>query len=248
MTELSKLLGLLCAEAVLGLLFWFVYRNLSRLYPRPHLVHWTHAWALLLAHLVVALGDGVVANVFGPVSVARALTATLYTATSNLGLSALAVGMYEFVENRALDPRTIRVVGGIGIALAAVVGLAPLSGVLPVEWAHTFPEAPRAMCAVVAACGALAATLRQGPRQGWDRGMLLSRAGLLGLIGAQGYAAVLSLAPDAPAWTPAQTVLDVLVWSTLGVGVVTWILEREHGRLQEVTQAHRAREIGRAHV
>ena len=58
MMEVRQLLVLLCAEAALGLLFWLVYRNLSRLYPRPHLAHWTQAWTLLLCHIVAAFADG----------------------------------------------------------------------------------------------------------------------------------------------------------------------------------------------
>ena len=61
-------------------------------------------------------------------------------------------------------------------------------------------------------------------------GTTLARVGLLALASVQGYAAVLSLSPNAQSWTPAQTILDLIVWTTLGVGAVTWVFEREHGR------------------
>jgi PAS domain S-box-containing protein len=242
MMELRQLLVLLCAEAALGLLFWLVYRNLSRLYPRPHLAHWTQAWTLLLCHVAVAFVDGAVADTYGRASMARVPTSTLYGLTSNLGLLALALGVGEFVTQRAASTRTIRRLATLGFVVAATAGIAPVAFALPDAWASACPEGPRAVFAAVVACGALLSTWRTPRTTSATPGTVIMRVGLAALALVQGYAAVLSNGPNASGWTAEQTILDLIVWTTLGIGAVTWVFEREHGRLEELTRARRALE------
>ena len=241
MSPLGSLLALAGAEAVLAVLFGGLYYRLSRLYERSHLRRWTRAWGFLLAHIAVALVDGLLVAGGLASSPWRGLTVAAYVATSTLGLLSLALGIREFVTDTEVRPAVAREAARAAIVLAAAAGVMVGAGWVPQPWAGALPEGVRALLASGLAAWAAVTSWRHGS---WDNpGTVLTRIGLTALSLAQAnyvrFALTAGLRGE-PLWSPYLTLVDTIIWTLLGVGAVTWLLQQERLRSNEAT---RAREV-----
>ena len=242
MTPLGTLIALAVGEAFLGLLFGGLFLRLSRIHGRADLRFWTRAWGFLLLHLGAFVLDGLVESAgFGPATPPRALTIAFYIATSNLGVVSLGIGAATFAARREFSRDFVRGCVGGAIGVGVVIGIALVLGVVP-EAAHEFfREGVRGL---VAGAVALGVAVQVWPHDRGSVGAGLTKAGLIGLGLAQFHYAfgTFVIAPHVELGWPLVyfAIADMLVWTLLGAGTVTWLLEQERTK---VVDGARAREV-----
>ena len=112
-------------------------------------------------------------------------------------------------------------------------------GLAPVGAAEFLREGIRSLVVGSLAVGVAIYTWPHGPRG--SVGAALTKAGLIALALARFHYAAVALTAAGPVdvtWPIAYFAIgDLLVWTLLGAGTVTWLLEQERARVVEGAQA-----------
>ncbi len=238
MRDSAALLALWSLQAAITGLFAIVFIRYWRVYRRPELKLWGLAWAWLAAHMVTILVEGLVTG--GDASSPQNLiTIVLHGFTSYLAILYLVAGAMAFGWDRPARAGFWR----ISLLVTALLSLLPAAllttGAATAATVPFFQMGFRGLATALASVAVLTAFwLNRQENRPFGYG--ITAVGLIGMTATQlhygWYSFGLSFLGRPRISTIFLAVPDAIVWITLGVGLVAWLLDEERNRA--VAAAH----------
>ncbi|HYC51619.1 MAG TPA: EAL domain-containing protein [Gemmatimonadaceae bacterium] len=209
----------------------------SRTYRKPFLLHWARSWSAMCIMLVGAALGSAIATSGPPTSFTRFTISAATAVAAYMSVAWLLLGALEIASpQRAvrLQPRRYWLfvaagIVGIGTTLLYANHPEPLG---PRFFARVGGRSAVIGIAFLAAAIAVWMTRHQEPRRSLGRALV---GGALALYGATQLQMVWAIVFTAsrgrePSYTLYIGFLDFILVFTVGLGVVIWLLEEQHGR------------------
>jgi signal transduction histidine kinase len=228
----ERLLFLYVAEAILGLILFFIFRHFGNLYRRRFLYTWSLSW---LAFSVYIICTSIVIILYQSQSMARIILSVAGQLACFLQIIMILRGTYELLYDKSFNKKKFRAVlistFTISLIMVVVFGQVPEYGFLR----HLLREGGRTL---ITGIGFLITGMvvwrNKKFSKGFGQRLLASSFLIYSIYQLFSFVIVIVNVADPYWYTPGVT--DLLLIAVMGMAMVMWLLEDEQDKLARANQ------------